>query len=166
MFVALAFDVLVGNGAGMNSEKLKLLAKDLSRDFPRSPRETLGGYVVAGRTLDKCRAFLNNSAGEFIYNCPLDKLFFEFVGITSDSFSNFVATGATDDDVAAWLGKNAKQRPRIEIIKWNNRMRDMRVSELPDEAQEFLEDYVPKWIPKNRPVYVWFDLYDLEEERI
>lgn len=38
------------------NEKLTLLAPDLTRDFPRSPRETLAGYVVAARTLDKCRA--------------------------------------------------------------------------------------------------------------
>ena len=150
----------------MNVEKLRLLAKDLAREFPRSPRETLGGYVIGGRTLDKCRAFVNGSLGEYIYNCPLDKIFFDFTGVDPEAFKNYVATGATDDEVAAWLGKNAKQRPRIEIIKWNNRMRDTRISELPDEAQEFLEDYIPKWIPKNRPAYVWFDLYDLEEERI
>jgi hypothetical protein len=38
------------------NEKLKLLAKDLTRTFPRSPRETLGGCVIAGRMLEKCRA--------------------------------------------------------------------------------------------------------------
>ena len=35
------------------------LAKDLTKDFPRSPREVLyGGYVIAARKLDKCRATL------------------------------------------------------------------------------------------------------------
>jgi len=28
------------------------------------------------------------------------------------------------------------------------------------------EDYIPKFIPRNRPVYVLFDVYDLEEQRI
>ena len=28
-----------------------------------------------------------------------------------------------------------------------------------------MEDYIPKFIPRNRPVYVLFDVYDLEEER-
>jgi len=37
---------------------------------------------------------------------------------------------------------------------------------MPIELQQFLEDYIPKVVPKNRPVYVWFDVYDLEEERI
>ena len=31
------------------NDKLKLLARDLTKDFPRSPRETLGGYVIAAR---------------------------------------------------------------------------------------------------------------------
>jgi hypothetical protein len=34
------------------------------------------------------------------------------------------------------------------------------------EVQLKMEDYIPKFVPKNRPVYVWFDIYDLEEERI
>jgi hypothetical protein len=150
----------------MNAEKLRLLARDLTREFPRSPRETLAGYVVAARTLDKCRAFVNGSIGEFLFNCPLDKQWFEFAEIDPEAFKNFVATGATDAEVADWITKHATPRERIDIIKWNNRMRDLRISELPDKAQEFLEDYIPKWIPRNRPVYTWFDLYDLEEERI
>src|SRR2546426_11566391 len=41
-----------------NLEKVKLLACDLrnGKEFPRSPRETLGGYVLAARAVDKCRA--------------------------------------------------------------------------------------------------------------
>jgi len=43
-----------------NLEKVKLLARDLrnGKEFPRSPRETLGGYVLAARAVDKCRAVL------------------------------------------------------------------------------------------------------------
>lgn len=46
-----------------NLEQVKLLARDLrnGKEFPRSPRETLGGYVLADRALDKCRA--TSSAG-------------------------------------------------------------------------------------------------------
>ena len=36
---------------------------------------------------------------------------------------------------------------------------------MPDGIQEYMEDYVPKFVPRNRPVYVFFDVYDLEEER-
>ena len=57
-------------------------------------------------------------------------------------------------------------RPRAEIIAWNNKERDLRLSDLPAETQEFMEDYIAEFIPRNRVVYHWFDVYDLEEERL
>lgn len=89
-----------------------------------------------------------------------------FAGIDASKFRDFVATGATDPEVAAWISKSAKPRPALEIIKWNNRMRELRVGELPEANQEFLEDYIRQYVPRNRPVYCWFDVYDLEEGRI
>ncbi len=37
---------------------------------------------------------------------------------------------------------------------------------LPLELQEYMEDYIRQFIPRNRVMHHWFDLYDLEEERI
>lgn len=150
----------------MNAEKIKELAPDLSSEFPRSPRETLGGYVVAARTLDKCRAKLNGTLGDYHFDCPLDNEFLGFAEISPDAFKEFVATGVDDDEVAAWIGENAKDRPRIEVIHWNNKMRALRICDLDDARQEFLEGYIPQFVPAGRPVYVWFDVYDLEEGRI
>ena len=151
----------------MSESVLKSLAPDLTKgDFPRSPREVLGDYVVAARTLDKCRAVLAGTNGEYHFDCPLDNFFFDFAGISADDFKAFVATGAADDAVARWIGENAKTRERREIIQWNNDMRCKRVCEMPIELQEFLEGYIPENIPAGRPVYVWFDVYDLEEERL
>jgi hypothetical protein len=50
-----------------NIETMTLTAKDLTKEYPRSPRETLGGYVLAARVLDKCRSanYGNNSVMEF-----------------------------------------------------------------------------------------------------
>ncbi|MCK9589491.1 MAG: DUF5069 domain-containing protein [Terrimicrobiaceae bacterium] len=148
------------------TDHLKLLAKDLTREFPRSPRETLAGYVIAARAVDKCRAVLAGTGGEYHSGCPVDEIFLNFAEIPYDSFRAFVATGATDAEIAGWIEKTAKSRPRIEIIRWNNDLRAKRVSELPDGLQEYMEDYIPKFVPRNRPVYVFFDVYDLEEQRI
>jgi hypothetical protein len=147
-------------------EKLKLLAKDLTKDFPHSPRETLGGYVIAARAVDKCRAVLAGTGGEYHSGCPVDDMFLSFAGIPYQKFREFVGTGATDSEIGDWIQKTAKPRSRIEIIRWNNDLRGKRLSELPDNIQEYLEDYVPKFVPRNRPVYVFFDVYDLEEQRI
>jgi hypothetical protein len=147
-------------------EKVRLLAPDLTRQYPRSPRETLAGYVLAARVLDKCRADVNATVGEYKYNCPLDRVFFEFTSIDAEAFRDYVATGPTDQQVADWIGQHAKSRSRAEVIAWNNQLREKRIGELPPETQEFMEDYIPKFIPKNRPIYVWFDVFDIEEERM
>ena len=148
------------------NEKLSSLALDLSKEFPRSPRETLGGFVVAGRTLDKCRSVLAGTNGEYHFDCPLDQTFFDFAGISAEDFKTFVATGANDDEVAEWIKSNSKATDPQEIVKWNNKMRYTRPCDMPVELQMFLEGYIPQFIPKNRPVYVWFDVYDIEEQRI
>ena len=150
----------------MNNEKLKLLAPDLTKNYPRSPRETLAGYVIAARMLDKCRAVVAGTAGEYHFNCPLDNQFLGFAGIDAEQFKAFVATGATDVEVAGWIEQHSKVKDRAEIIVWNNKLRCTRLCDMPINLQEFLEGYIPQFVPKNRPVYVWFDVYDLEEGRI
>lgn len=150
----------------MSNEKLKPLAKDLAKDFPRSPRETLGSYVIAARTLDKCRAVIAGTAGEYHYDCPLDNQFLSFAGIKAEAFKTFVATGATDAEVATWIAQHSRIKEQREIIAWNNKMRATRPCDMPIELQEFLEGYIPQVVPKNRPVYVWFDVYDIEEKRM
>ena len=151
-----------------NPEKVKLLSRDLrdGKQFPRSPRATLAGYVLAARAVDKCRAVLVGLEGEYHSNCPLDQRWLNFAEIDYDDFRSFVATGATDDEIAAWIGEHAKKRTRSEIIAWNNKERDLHLSDLPLELQEYMEDYIQQFIPRNRVVHHWFDVYDLEEERL
>ncbi len=140
-------------------------ALDLTTAYPRSPRATLAGYVIAGRTLDKCRAAIAGTLGEYHFDCPLDNFFFDFTGISVDAFRDFVATGACDEEVAAWIERNARPRERREMIQWNNDFRYKRLCDMPIELQEFLEDYIPATIPSNRIVNYWFDVYDIEEGR-
>lgn len=140
-------------------------ALDLTKTFPRSPRETLGGYVHAGRMLDKCRAVVAGTNGEYHYNCPLDGFFFGFTGIDAEEFKTFVATGADDDAVADLIKEHSKVKDPEAVIQWNNKMRDTRLSELPVPLQVFLEGYIPTAVPKGKVVRVWFDVYDMEEGR-
>jgi hypothetical protein len=151
-----------------NPEKVRLRARDLQngKEFPRSPRETLGGYVLGARALDKCRAVLAGRQGDYHSNCPLDQRWLKFAEINYDAYRLFVATGATDDEVAAWIGAHAKKRSRADIVIWNNKERDLRSSDLSRELQEYMEDSIAASVPRNRVVYHWFDVYGLEEERL
>lgn len=144
--------------------KVKQLAKDLRKGYPRSPREKLGGYVIAARCADKCRAFLLDMNGEYNYwPCSLAAEWFSFTGITPEQFKEVVATGATDDELARWIEGASTVKDSDAVLKWNNAMRDMKLSEMSLQAQRYLEEYIPQFVPPHRPVYVWFDVYDLEE---
>src|SRR3989442_7034205 len=89
-----------------NLEKVKLLSRDLrdGKQFPRSPRATLAGYVLAARAVDKCRAVLLDWEGEYHSNCPLDQRWLKVAEIDYDDFRSFVATVPTDDEIAPWIG--------------------------------------------------------------
>lgn len=141
-------------------------ALDLTKEYPRSPRETVAGYVIAGRALDKCRAEVAGTNGEYHFDCPLDNFFFDFAGLDGDAFKEFVATGADDAAVAEWIKENSKDHSEEEIVQWNNDLRYKRISEMPIELQVFIEGYIPENLPKGSIVYYWFDIYDIEEERI
>jgi hypothetical protein len=91
---------------------MTLAAKDLTKECPRSPRELLAGYVLAARVLDKCRAAISGTLGEYKFDCPLDHYFFQFAGIDAESFRSFVATDA-DDDAAQPGSKDTPRRTRV-----------------------------------------------------
>lgn len=154
------------------SPKLAALAPDLRMSYPRSPRELFAGYLLAGRALDKCLAELLGWHGEYCFNVPsgattsLDDVFFKFTEIAPEDFRAQVATGATDEEMAEWIAAQAKPRPRIEIIQWNNWLRDFRLSDAPPEVQEYMEDYMPRHLPKGRVVHHFLDIYDIEEGRL
>jgi hypothetical protein len=143
-----------------------LNALDLSKEPPRSPRETLGGYIIAARVLDKCRAHLSGTPGEYDFDCFMDNLFFDFTGIQAEDFKTFVATGASDEAVGEWIREHARQKEKLEVVKWNNQLRYSTPKDMPDRFQTFMEDYQAEHVPQHRPVYHIFDIFDLEEGRL
>jgi hypothetical protein len=150
-----------------NLDKVKALAPDLTKGFPHSPHGMLGGYVLAKRAVDKCRAELAGTIGEYHFDCPLDNIFLGFAGLKGADLREFVATGADDAAVSKWIEEHATKRPRIEVIKFNNEWRYKHIPDLPDGMQEFMEDYIPKNVPANviHNLRYFFDIFDLEEKK-
>ena len=54
---------------------------DLTKHYPRSVREPFAGVVQIGRTIDKARAHVAGTVGEYHYNCPMDRAVFAFLGV-------------------------------------------------------------------------------------
>lgn len=148
----------------MNEEKLKSLVRDLRKTPPRSPREVLGDFVIAARMLDKARADLLGINGEYnFYPCGLGAFFWKFTGLDAMKFKEFVATGATDDEVDRWIRGNTVQKDKLPIIRWNNEMICKRLCDLPDSVQEYFVEYIPKFCKPPSKVKFFFDVYDVEE---
>ena len=78
---------------------------DLRKDFPRSMRVKMEGYVHLARMIDKCRAVLAETEGEYIYPCPMDDRLIKFSGITDKEFTATVKANPTDEGVAQWFKK-------------------------------------------------------------
>lgn len=138
-------------------------APDLTRRPPRSPRVRLGGYVLLGRILDKGRAEIANTAGEYKYNNPIDRHWFNFVGVTPEALREQLAAGLGDGEILAWVAANAAhQREPWEIRQWsayhNERGPDGDV-----ETLEFFAERVGEHAKNREDVITWFDYLDLDD---
>jgi hypothetical protein len=80
-----------------------IVNRDLTKQAPHSPHDRIGGYVILGRTTDKCRASIAGKLGEFHYDCPLDNMLFSFKGINGAQFKATVTSAKNYEDVANWL---------------------------------------------------------------
>ncbi len=137
---------------------------DLRKDVPRSMRFKLAGYAHLARMIDKCRAVLAGTEGEYIYPCPMDERLMKFVGITSDQFTIAVKATSTDEGVVKWLEQTAKTHEPAELEEWNRKLLAQGPSS-PESAARF-KKYLAAIDPSRTDITAWSDLQDLEEGRI
>ena len=136
---------------------------DLRKDFPRSMRIKIEGYVHLARMIDKCRAVLAGTEGEYIYPCPMDDRLVEFAGITADQLTAAVKANPADDAVAKWFTEAAKAHPPAELDAWNRMMLSRGPSTL--KKQEYFNQLRDAVDPSRTDLTAWADLQDLEEGR-
>ncbi|HXC67555.1 MAG TPA: DUF5069 domain-containing protein [Nitrospiraceae bacterium] len=136
---------------------------DLKKSFPRSMRYEMEGYVHLARMIDKCRAVLAKTEGEYIYPCPMDDRLMEFGGITADQFTAAVKANPSDDAVAKWFAQTTKAHPPAELEAWNRMM----LSRGPSSPQSMVKfkKYRDAIDPSRTDLTAWSDLQDLEEGR-
>lgn len=121
---------------------------DLTKEFPRSPKEKLDGLAWLPRLIDKAKARLAGTLGEYNYNCPMDVRFFVFLGLTPEAFLDAVREDASDAAVAAWVAEHGQKRADAEKADFNR----MLASLGPDK-------------PDPGKPSTWFGLIDAEEGR-
>ncbi len=137
---------------------------DLRTGFPRSMRATLGGYVHLARMIDKCRAVLAGTEGEYVYPCPMDERLLSFAGLTHEAFTDAVRTHPDDAGVVAWFHARAVVHPAHELAAWN----DMMLARGPStpEKQAYYNRLRDAVDATRTDLTSWADLQDLEEGRV
>ena len=145
------------------SDTPKISAPDLTKRPPRSPHCRLGGYVILARLLDKGRAAIAGTNGEFNYDAPLDQHIKNFLGLDFAALKDQLAPGKGDGEILEWVNATAShKRAAWEIEAWSAFM--VRRGPSGDvETLQFFAESVGNYSKDREDIKTWFDLVDLDD---
>lgn len=136
-------------------------ARDLRREPPRSPRVRIRDYAVLARIIDKCRAELACTMGEYHYDCPLDNMLFSFKGIAADDFRREVARGAGDEEIGLWVDEQGVSKTPEEIQAWSNGIEAYSLYRIPSKREVFIAECERLGLnPKEATMFDWLEADD------
>ena len=135
---------------------------DLSKGFPRSPKQKIAGLVHLARMIDKGRAYKNKKLADYIYPCPLDKIILNFLRVDAETFAKMVLE-KKDSEISNWAEELTKSKSSNEISFINKQILDRK----PDtqDRLKFFNEIRDKIDPSRSDIITWVDLLDLEEGR-
>jgi hypothetical protein len=141
--------------------KTLIVDHDLSKQAPHSPRQRLAGFVIANRAVDKCRAALAGTPGDYHYNCPLDNMLFGFKGITGDDFRTAVQSANNYEEVGTWLLAHGTPKTTAEIKTWSDGVEAASMMKDPEKRSFFIEDCARLGInPQTNTTFDWLEADD------
>jgi gluconokinase len=94
-------------------------------EYPRSPKETLGGIVYIGRMIEKIRLMAAGRLHPELH-ANLGKGFDErgasFLGVDYAALQTRVLEGGSDDEILEWCFQNGHRPTEEQIEVWNGFM--------------------------------------------
>ena len=136
---------------------------DLTKAYPRSGREKIAGLMMIGRSVDKARAHLTGTLGEYIYDCPMDRRVFDFLGTNAEEVADAVRQ-ADDEQIAAFVRTKLGDKTTEAVEAWNAAFMAIE----PDLSRPAYADAVAavqRRAPHRTDITHWVDLIDVEEGR-
>ena len=138
-----------------------IIARDLAKQPPHSPRQRIAGFVIASRAVDKCRASLAGTPGEYHYDCPLDNMLFSFKGITGEQFKSAVQASQNYEEVGAWLQAHGTAKTPVEIKTWSDEMEAGNPMNNPERRAYFMENCSKLGLnPQTTTTFDWLEADD------
>lgn len=140
--------------------------RDLNKQAPHSPRVRLAGFAIASRTIDKCRASVTGTLGQYHYDCPLDNSLFTFKGITADQFKKAVQAAKDYDEMGNWLHATGNPTTEHEIKTWSDEMEASSLMKDPNKRDYFIENCHKLGLnPQTNSTFDWLEADDRESFR-
>jgi len=135
---------------------------DLTQRPPRSPRARLGGFVILPRMLDKGRALIAGTIGEYKYACPLDQRFIDFAGIDPEALKEQLTEGKGDGEILTWVTEHSKTKPNeLAIFNWSQWAERRVPADI--ESRQHFNEMQGKLAPAREDVVTWFDMLDVDD---
>jgi hypothetical protein len=140
--------------------------RDLTKQAPHSPRERLAGFAIANRTIDKCRASIAGTLGQYHYDCALDNMLFTFKGITAEQFKSAVQAAKDYEEMGIWLHANGALKTAEEIKAWSDEVEASSLMKDPNKRDYFIENCHRLGLnPQTNSTFDWLDADDRETFR-
>jgi hypothetical protein len=136
---------------------------DLSRAFPRSPKQEMAGLVHLPRMIDKGRAYKENKLADYIFPCPLDKIILNFLRVDTEVFAN-MTRDKKDDEINDWAKEQTVSKSQSDLDFINKQILERRPDS--EDRLDYFNDLRNKIDPSRTDVDTWADLIDLEEGRL
>jgi hypothetical protein len=141
--------------------KTPITDRDLTRQPPHSPRDRIAGFVLAMRAVDKCRASINGSLGEYHYDCPMDNKLFTFKGITGMQFKAAVRAARNYEDIGTWLQTHGTAKTAEQIKAWSDAMEADSLKNDPEKRSYFVESCHEVGLdPETTTTFDWLETDD------
>lgn len=136
----------------------------------RSPRASLGGYVLLPRLIDKVRLLAKGQLPQaYVTNVlkpgvTLDGRFLTYTGVDAESLRQAILSSQTDEEVLAWIQTHAKPTTAEDNRVWAEQLGEYR----PDDS---IVEYRKRVYPELASAIdiaslSVFDLIDLDEGRL
>jgi len=140
--------------------------------YPRSPKEQVGGLCHLGRLIDKVKMRSEGKIQDYNYlTVGFDKYLLDKLEIKGEDFEKRVLQGGTDAEIADWVKAKGKALTEEEKAEWNNMV--LTCGPRAPMAQQAFDRNLAgiaekRGVPVGQPANIktWFELIEHDEGRM
>jgi len=152
-------DMATGSTSGAHYDYTK------EGSYPRSGRDLLGGVAFLARSIDKMRAHIAGTAGEYVALRGLSQRVFDLYGLTAEQFMEVVREGGDDEAVLRRLQERGAKQPTQQEIQAHNQAVLSRGPQDEEGMQRMRANLEKMGFGDRTDVNTHVDAEDLEEGR-